>query len=46
VNGLLGAKIPTPFRNGWRLFYNQQHGDNNAWEILKVNRGGSEQDDD
>src|SRR6266403_614664 len=46
VNGLLGAKIPTPFRNGWRLFYNQQHGDNNAWEILKAKTGDSEQDDD
>jgi hypothetical protein len=46
VNGLLGAKIPAPFRNGWRLFYNQQHGDNNAWEVLKANTGGSERDDD
>jgi len=34
VNGLLGAKIPTPFRNGWRLFYTQQHGDNFTWEIV------------
>jgi hypothetical protein len=34
VGGLLGAKIPTPFRDGWRLFYTQQHGDNNTWEIL------------
>ncbi len=33
VHGLLGAKSPTPFRNGWRLFYTQQHGDNNTWEI-------------
>jgi hypothetical protein len=36
VHGLLGAKIPTPFRNGWRLFYTQQHGDNNTWEILRA----------
>jgi len=34
VGGLLGAKIPTPFRNGWRVFYTQQHGDNFTWEIL------------
>jgi len=34
VFGLLGAKIPTPFRNGWRLFFTQQHGDNFTWEIL------------
>ena len=35
VGGLLGAKIPTPFRAGWRLFFTQQHGDNNTWEILR-----------
>ena len=34
VDGLLGAKIPTPFRNGWRLFYTAQHGDNVTWEIF------------
>lgn len=39
--GLLGAKIPTPFKDGWRLFYTQQHGDNNTWEIIP-NRGRSE----
>jgi hypothetical protein len=33
VNGLLGAKIPTPFRGGWRVFWTQQHGDNVTWEI-------------
>ena len=46
VNGSLGAKIPKPFRDGWRLFFTQQHGDNNTWEILKANTGGSERDDD
>lgn len=35
VGGLLGAKIPTPFRGGWRLFFTQQHGDNNTFEILR-----------
>jgi hypothetical protein len=25
---LLGAKVPLPFRDGWRVFYTQQHGDN------------------
>lgn len=34
VSGLLGAKTPTPFQNGWRVFYTQQHGDNFTWEIL------------
>jgi hypothetical protein len=44
VNGLLGAKIPTPFRAGWRLFFTQQHGDNNTWEILRKDKSGSDQD--
>lgn len=43
VGGLLGAKIPTPFRNGWRLFYTQQHGDNFTWEILAAK---NQHDDD
>jgi hypothetical protein len=34
VNGLLGAKIPKPFKSGWRTFYTGQHGDNFTWEIL------------
>lgn len=32
--GLLGAQIPRPFHDGWRMFYTQQHGDNFTWEIL------------
>ena len=34
IGGILGAKDPEPFRDGWRLFWTQQHGDNVAWEIL------------
>ena len=34
VEGILGAKVPTPFKNGWRVFFTQQHGDNMTWEIL------------
>jgi hypothetical protein len=34
VQGLLGARIPLPFALGWRVFYTQQHGDNNTWEIV------------
>src|SRR5262249_21046169 len=26
-NGLLGAQIPHPFHDGWRVFYTQQHSD-------------------
>ena len=32
--GLLGARRPTPFRDGWRAFFTQQHGDNVTWEIV------------
>ena len=34
VNGLLGAKLPWPFHFGWRVFYTQQHGDNQTFEII------------
>jgi hypothetical protein len=32
--GVLGAKDPHPFRDGWRVFWTQQHGDNTTWEII------------
>jgi len=35
VAGILGAKVPTPFSNGWRAFWTQQHGDNVTWELLR-----------
>ena len=38
ARGLLGARIPTPFRDGWRVFWTQQHGDNNTWEIVPASR--------
>jgi hypothetical protein len=25
--------VPTLFSNGWRLFWTQQHGDNNTYEV-------------
>jgi len=34
ARGLLGAKVPQPFRAGWRVFYTAQHGDNVTWEII------------
>ena len=34
VNGVLGNKNPQPFNGTWRVFYTQQHGDNNTWEII------------
>jgi len=38
ARGLLGAATPRPFKDGWRVFYTQQHGENTTWEILP---GGS-----
>ncbi|MFZ2726323.1 MAG: alkaline phosphatase PhoX [Methylococcaceae bacterium] len=34
VAGLLGSQNPTPFKKGWRVFWTQQHGDNNTFEIV------------
>lgn len=34
AHGILGAKNPRPFRDGWRVFYTQQHGDNVTYEII------------
>ena len=34
AGGILGAKNPRPFDDGWRVFYTQQHGDNVTWEII------------
>ncbi|MGW3262805.1 hypothetical protein [Streptomyces sp. NPDC001056] len=38
TNGILGAKVPTLFRDGWRLFWTQQHGDNTTWEITPADK--------
>jgi hypothetical protein len=34
IGGILGAKIPTPSDDGWRVFYTRQHGDNQLYEII------------
>ncbi|HEY0481221.1 MAG TPA: hypothetical protein VGD37_27085 [Kofleriaceae bacterium] len=34
IRGILGAKLPQPFRRGWRVFFTQQHGENVTWEVL------------
>jgi hypothetical protein len=44
VHGLIGTNRPTPFQDGWRVFYTQQHGDNFTWEILPKNNGGKDMD--
>ncbi|HEY5144667.1 MAG TPA: hypothetical protein VII98_14305 [Solirubrobacteraceae bacterium] len=33
--GILGAKVPSLFHDGWRLFWTQQHGDNPTWEVVR-----------
>ena len=48
VHGILGAKIPHIFHDGWRWFWTQQHGDNNTWEVLpgshRHHEGGHDDD--
>ena len=34
IRGILGTQTPRPFRNGWRVFYTRQHGDNVTFEII------------
>src|SRR5262249_5641254 len=45
VGGLLGAKDPVPFKDGWRLFYTGQHGNNYTYEILPSATSGKGEDD-
>jgi hypothetical protein len=42
IHGILGAKIPRVWRDGWRWFWSQQHGDNPAWEVLPASREDEE----
>ena len=46
IDGLLGAKGPRPFHDGWRVFYTQQHGDNYTWEIIPSGLRHHDDDDD
>jgi len=34
VHGVLGAKKPKLWHDGWRWFYTQQHGDNPTYEVV------------
>jgi len=45
VRGILGAKTPTVFRDGWRWFWTQQHGDNFTFEVIPARRGDDREDD-
>jgi hypothetical protein len=46
VGGILGAKEPRLFRDGWRAFYTQQHGENVTWEILPSGKSQRHEDDE
>ena len=50
ARGLLGAKLPHPFQDNWRVFYTQQHGDNVTYEIIRAKKpeaeGGRDKDRD
>jgi hypothetical protein len=41
AGGILGAKVPQPWsdHSRWRVFYTQQHGDNQTWEIIRNDDG-------
>ena len=43
--GILGAKIPHLFKDGWRFFYTQQHGDNATYEVIPSSWTHGEPDD-
>jgi hypothetical protein len=38
THGILGAKIPRLFQDGWRWFWTAQHGDNVTYEVLPARR--------
>jgi len=44
LDGLLGAKRPSPFKDGWRVFYTGQHGDNITWEIIRAPKPDDDED--
>ena len=45
VGGILGAETPRLFKDGWRWFYTQQHGDNPTYEVVPSRPSHSEDDD-
>jgi hypothetical protein len=38
ARGILGGKDPNFGRDGWRMFWTQQHGDNFTWEVVPAAR--------
>jgi hypothetical protein len=42
-HGVLGAEATHLFKDGWRWFYTQQHGDNSTFEVVP---GSSTHEDD
>jgi hypothetical protein len=46
VHGILGAKVPQLWHNGWRWFWSEQHGDNVAWEVVPASHAVVGSNDD
>jgi hypothetical protein len=42
TNGILGAKAPKLWKDDWRFFYTQQHGDNPTYEVIPAEGDGPE----
>jgi hypothetical protein len=43
VAGLIGSRTPSPFSHGWRIFWTQQHGDNNTYELIPSPSGSQDE---
>ncbi len=46
VRGLLGTRVPTPFKDGWRVFWTQQHGDNVTYELVPSPSSSNHREDE
>jgi hypothetical protein len=44
IHGILGAKNPRFGKDGWRMFWTQQHGDNFTWEVLPARGDDDDRD--
>jgi hypothetical protein len=42
-HGILGAKTPALWQDGWRWFYTDQHGDNRLFEVIPARSGRDEE---
>ncbi len=45
TDGILGAKVPKLWDDGWRWFWTQQHGDNFTFEVIPSSRSNGNEND-